>query len=187
MKPYITSTLFLLIMSVLTGIAYPLLVTELGAIFFHDKASGSLIQQAGEIVGSELIGQNFHKPIYFWPRPSAIGYAPIPSGASNLSATSEPLHDQVETRIQLWQGDLADATPPADLLFASGSGLDPHISPEGALYQLDRVANARHLTADQTQQLKNLIYEMTEDRFLGILGEPVVNVLRLNMALNNKW
>ncbi|NTV84795.1 MAG: K(+)-transporting ATPase subunit C, partial [Bacteroidales bacterium] len=139
---------FLLIMTVLTGVIYPFFMTGVAQLVFPAKANGSLVKAGGKNIGSELIGQKFDSSIYFWSRPSAIDYNPIPSGASNLGPTSDELKKQVEERRRLFatNNSIADTSAiPKEMLFASASGLDPHISPEAALLQLKRVALARNL------------------------------------------
>jgi K+-transporting ATPase ATPase C chain len=175
-----------LLLTLLTGIAYPLLVTGISQATLSDKANGSLIVKDGKTVGSELIGQSFSDPKYFWGRPSATG--PVPNNAaassgSNLGPTNPALMDAVKSRVQA----LRDADPgntqavPVDLVNASASGLDPHISPAAAEYQLARVARVRNLNPDAVHKL---VAEHTEGRQFGILGEPRVNVLKLNLALD---
>jgi potassium-transporting ATPase KdpC subunit len=177
---------FLLIMTILTGVVYPLLMTGIAQLFFPAKANGSVIEKDGKIIGSELIGQKFDSSIYFWSRPSAIGYNPIPSGASNYSPTSDTLKKLVTARRILFakMNSLSDPLlTPKEMAFASGSGLDPHISPEGALMQLDRIVKARHLNDNQRDQLRKKIIEMTEKPQYLFLGEERINVLLLNLQL----
>lgn len=175
-----------LLLTLLTGIAYPLLVTGISQLVMSGQANGSLIVKEGKPVGSALIGQSFTDPKYFWGRPSATG--PVPNNAaassgSNLGPTNPALMDAVKARVQA----LRDAEPgnqqpvPVDLVTASASGLDPHISPAAAEYQLARVARVRNLTADAVHKL---VTEHTEARQFDILGEPRVNVLELNLALD---
>lgn len=177
----IQSIRMLVVMTVITGLAYPLIVTGIAQVAFKDQANGSLIYQNEKIVGSSLIGQPFSDPKYFWGRPSAT--SPMPyngasSSGSNQGPTNPALKEAVEGRIK----DHGGKTPvPADLVTASGSGLDPHISPAAAEYQIARVAKARGI---QESVLKELVQKHTEARQLGILGEPRVNVLRLNLALD---
>ena len=175
----------LLLLTVLTGLIYPLAVTGIAQVFFPDQANGSLIVREGKVIGSKLIGQYFDKPEYFWGRPSAT--APVPynaaaSGGSNLGPTNPVLIEAVKTRVAaLRSADLGNDSPiPVDLITASGSGLDPHISPAAALYQAKRVARARGL--DETI-VRTLIAEHTEERQFKLLGERRVNVLQLNLAL----
>ncbi len=146
----------LLVMTVLTGVIYPFLMTGVAQVAFPAKANGSLVTRDGKIIGSELIGQKFDSSIYFWSRPSAIDYNPIPSGASNLGPTSKKLKEQVRERRRVFAAgnSIADTSAiPKEMLFASASGLDPHISPEAALLQLKRVAMARNLSDTQIQQV----------------------------------
>jgi K+-transporting ATPase ATPase C chain len=177
----IQSIRMLVVMTVITGLAYPLIVTGIAQVAFKDQANGNLIYQNEKIVGSSLIGQPFSDPKYFWGRPSAT--SPMPyngasSSGSNQGPTNPALKEAVEGRIK----DLGGKTPvPADLVTASGSGLDPHISPAAAEYQIARVAKARGI---QESAVKELVQKHTEARQLGILGEPRVNVLRLNLALD---
>jgi K+-transporting ATPase ATPase C chain len=154
---------------------------------FPSKANGSLIKKDGKIIGSELIGQKFDTTIYFWSRPSAIGYNPIPSGASNYGPTSDTLKKQVTARRTLFANanSMTDiSTIPKEMIFASGSGLDPHISPEAAYFQLDRVAKARKFNESQKQNVKQLIKNKTEGLQYSLFGEERVNVLALNLELD---
>jgi K+-transporting ATPase ATPase C chain len=175
-----------LLLTLLTGIAYPLLVTGISQTLMSDQANGSLILQSGKPVGSTLIGQSFSDPKYFWGRPSATGPVANNAGASsgsNLGPTNPALLDAVKARVQtLHAADPSNTNAiPVDLVTTSGSGLDPHISPAAAAYQLPRVARLRHLDA---KVLSKLIAEHTQGRQFGILGEPRVNVLALNLALD---
>ncbi len=177
----------LLVMSVLTGIAYPLLMTGLAQLAFPDRANGSLVKNDGKIIGSELIGQQFDSCIYFWSRPSATGYNPIPSAASNLGPTSDKLAKQVDERRASFSKSnhlTDDMTIPVEMIFASASGLDPHISPEAAILQLDRVATSRNLSEAQKQALLQLIRNKTEKPQFSLLGEPRINVFELNLAMD---
>jgi K+-transporting ATPase ATPase C chain len=184
MKTLLTALKFIMLMTVLTGIAYPLLITGIGRLFFARQAEGSLIIDGGKVLGSELIAQKSTDPRYFWPRPSAVDYNPLPSGGSNSGPTSAALRDSVVARRARFLA--ADGAPiPADLLSASGSGLDPHISPEAAHYQFERVAFARQLDKAQRTALLSLIDKYTETLTFGILGQSRVNVLRLNLALDS--
>lgn len=178
-------SLFVLLTAV-TGAVYPLAVTGIAKAAFPEAAAGSLIVKDGKAVGSRLIGQNFTDPKYFWGRPSAIG--PMPYNASASSGSNQgPLNpalvDAVKVRIDaLKAADPDNKLPiPADLVNASGSGLDPHISPEAAAYQVARVAQQRHLLA---ADVKALVSQFTEGRQLGVFGEARVNVLQLNIALD---
>lgn len=183
MKYLIPAIRFSIFMTLLLGLLYPLAMTGIAQIVFPDQANGSFVTRGGHLVGSTLIGQNFEKPGYFWSRPSAIGYNPLPSGGSNLGQANQDLKKAVEERRNKLKTAHPDQTgePPQDLLFASASGLDPHISIESALYQAQRVAQARNIPLDQ---VKGLIEQAKEDRRFGILGEPTVNVLVLNMAID---
>ena len=176
----------LALMTLVTGVIYPLIVTGIGAALFPDKAAGSLIERDGRVMGSVLIGQPFSDPKYFWSRPSATGPVPYNAGASsgsNQGPLNPALTDAVAGRIKaLRDADPDNAAPvPVDLVTASASGLDPHISPAAAEYQVNRVAKARNL---DPQKVSAFIAEFTEGRQLGFLGEPVVNVLGLNLALD---
>ncbi|MET0282135.1 MAG: potassium-transporting ATPase subunit KdpC [Steroidobacteraceae bacterium] len=176
-----------LVLTLITGVGYPLLVTGVAALAMPARAGGSLVMQDGRAVGSQLLGQPFSDPAYFWGRPSATGPQPYNGAAStgsNLSPTNPALLETIRGRVQaLRDADPANTAPvPVDLVTASGSGLDPHISPAAALYQVSRVARARGVTE---AQLRELVAAHTEGRTLGILGEPRVNVLALNLALQS--
>jgi K+-transporting ATPase ATPase C chain len=185
LKPAI---LMLLVWTVLTGVVYPAAVTAVAHLFFPAQATGSLITESnGKTVGSRLIGQNFTDPGYFWGRPAATTPHPYNAGASsgsNQGPTNPGLFDAVRARIAALTGADPDnpAPIPVDLVTASASGLDPHISLAAAEYQLHRVAQSRHM--DQNQ-LRDLVAEHTEGRTWGVLGEPRVNVLELNLALDS--
>jgi K+-transporting ATPase ATPase C chain len=175
-----------LLLTLLTGIAYPLLVTGISQGLMPNQANGSMIVVGGKAAGSELIGQSFSDPKYFWSRPSATG--PMPNNASassgsNLGPTNPALMDAIKARVQaLRDADPGNQQPvPVDLVTASASGLDPHISPAAAQYQLARVARVRNLDPNTVNKL---VAEHTEGRQFGILGEPRVNVLELNLALD---
>jgi K+-transporting ATPase ATPase C chain len=180
-----------ILLSVVTGVIYPLLMTGIGQVIFPFQANGSLIVQNGEVIGSALIGQTTEDTAYFWWRPSAVNAmqgsssgALISSGATNYGLTNATLADQVAERaaaIRAANGLADDAPIPSDLLFASASGLDPHISPAAAALQIDRVADVRGL---ERAQVETLVAQYTEPPQLGILGEPRVNVLLLNLALD---
>jgi len=177
---------FLLVMTILTGIVYPLFMTGIAQLTFPSKANGSLIKKDGKIIGSELIGQKFDSSIYFWSRPSVIGYNPIPSGASNYGPTSDTLKKQVTARRVLFAKMNSISDPlavPKEMLFASASGLDPHISQKAALLQVDRVAKARNFNAIQKQKLVQSVKNLTEMPQFLVLGEERVNVLILNLEL----
>ena len=178
----------LLLFTLITGVAYPLLVTGIAQAVFPFQANGSLIVRDGKVVGSALIGQPFDDPKYFWGRPSAT--SPFPNNAaassgSNLSPTNPALISAVQGRVDALRA--ADPTNkaavPVDLVTASASGLDPHISPAAALYQVSRVARERKLSPEA---VRGLVDRHTDGRFLGLLGEPRVNVLALNLALDGR-
>jgi K+-transporting ATPase ATPase C chain len=175
---------------VLTGIIYPLVVTGLAQVLFPAKANGSLVtDDKGNVVGSELIGQSFTNPAYLWPRPSAAGdkgYDPLASGGSNYGPTSAKLRDRVAqdvARLKAANPDSHDPVP-ADLVTASASGLDPDVTPEGARWQAPRIAQARHVS---TERVLAVISSEEEGRELGFLGEPRVNVLKVNLALDRQF
>jgi K+-transporting ATPase ATPase C chain len=176
----------MLVLTVLTGLLYPGVVTGLCQVFFPARANGSLVVANGHAIGSELIGQNFKKPEYFQPRPSAAGndgYDPMASGASNLGPTSQKLADRVKDSVASFRKNNPDYTGPipADLVTASGSGLDPDISPASAEAQAARIAKARGVPVEQ---VRNLIAGHTQGRDLGFMGDPRVNVLEINLALD---
>jgi len=178
-------TLFILL-SIITGLIYPLLVTGIGQAAFPAQAAGSLIERDGKLIGSRLIGQNSTDPQYFWSRPSATApqpYNAAASGGSNLGPLNPALKDAVDARVQALRAADPDNTQPipVDLVTASASGLDPHISPAAADYQIARVAQARGLAPEI---VRKLVAAWTEDRQWGIFGEPRVNVLELNLALD---
>jgi potassium-transporting ATPase KdpC subunit len=170
-------------LSIITGIVYPLTITGIAQTLFSHQANGSLIVDGDTIVGSELIGQTFDDPKYFWSRPSAIGYNAAASSGSNLGPTNPALLDAVKGRVEtLQKADSENKAPvPVDLVTTSSSGLDPHISPAAAEYQVNRVAKARNLDSDAVRQL---VAQHQEGRTFGILGEPRINVLLLNRALD---
>jgi potassium-transporting ATPase KdpC subunit len=176
-----------LLLTVLTGLIYPGLVTALCQALFPRQANASLVEVNGRVVGSSLIGQNFTRPEYFQPRPSAAGsngYDPMASGGSNYGPTNQKLVDRAKAAVEQFRKNNPDYTGPlpADLVTASGSGLDPDISPASAQAQAARVARARGVSV---QQVEELIREHTDGRTLGLLGEPRVNVLELNLALDH--
>ena len=173
----------LLVLTVITGVIYPLVVTGIAQVVFPHQANGSLIVIDGKTYGSELIGQQFDDPKYFLGRPSAAGYNAAASSGSNYGPLNPALLDSVQARVDtLKAADLENTLPiPVDLVTASGSGLDPHISVAAALYQVHRVAATRGLSEADVQ---SLVDQYTTRRQFGFLGEPVVNVLELNLALD---
>jgi potassium-transporting ATPase KdpC subunit len=185
----------LLVLTAITGLAYPLAMTAIAGAIFPKQAQGSLIERDGKVVGSALIGQEFKDDKYFHGRPSATT-APDPadstktvpapynaanSGGSNLGPTSKALNDRIKADVDKLKGQNPSVPVPVDLVTTSGSGLDPDISPEGALFQVPRVAKARQIPEDR---LRQLVTENTEGRLAGLFGEPRVNVLALNLALD---
>jgi potassium-transporting ATPase KdpC subunit len=180
------AVVLLVLMTLITGIAYPLVVTGVARVLFPAQAAGSLIVKDGKPVGSRLIGQPFSDPKYFWSRPSATSPQPyngLSSGGSNLGPLNPALTDSIKARIAALQAaDPGNHVPiPVDLVTASGSGLDPDISLAAADYQADRIARLRHLSPDR---VRALIADRAQGRWLGLLGEPRVNVLELNLALD---
>ena len=176
----------MLVLTLLTGLAYPLMVTGLCQVLFRNQADGSLVSAHGRVVGSSLIGQNFKGPEYFQPRPSAAGndgYDPTSSSPANLGPTNQKLADRVKDSVAAFRKANPDYTGPipADLVTSSASGLDPEISPASADVQAARIAAARGISADQ---VRSLIARNTQGRDLGFLGEPRVNVLAINLALD---
>jgi K+-transporting ATPase ATPase C chain len=179
------AVLLFLAFSLLTGLVYPLLITGVVQTTMPERADGSLIVVDGQVIGSELIGQNFSGPGYFHGRPSAVSYAANGSGASNLGPTSSRLMDEVRRRVEQvrMENNLSQNTSvPADLVQASASGLDPHISMEGAMLQVQRIAKARGLPESE---VKLLVYQTIEPAQFGILGQERVNVLKLNLAMDD--
>jgi potassium-transporting ATPase KdpC subunit len=177
-----------LVLTVLTGMLYPALVTGIAQAIFPKQANGSLIEANGKVIGSELIGQKFSKPEYFQGRPSAAGdgYDAANSGASNFGPTNQKLVDRIKADAEKFHKENPEFSGPipADLLTASASGLDPHLSPASAAAELPRVAKARGVSPAQVQELLD---RHTESRQLGFLGEPRVNVLKLNLALDSMY
>ncbi|MDT2023779.1 K(+)-transporting ATPase subunit C [Methylocella sp. CPCC 101449] len=187
--------MLMIVLSVITGLAYPLAMTGIAGLFFPNQAGGSLIEKDGKVIGSSLIGQEFTGDQYFHGRPSATS-APDPSDStktvsapynaanssgSNLGPTSKALNDRIKEDVEKLKAENPSAPVPIDLVTASGSGLDPHISPEAALFQVPRVAKARKMSEDS---VRKLVTDRIEGRQAGIFGEPRVNVLALNMALD---
>jgi K+-transporting ATPase ATPase C chain len=187
MHEFIIALRSLVALTLLTGVAYPLLVTGLGQLANAEAVQGSLIKRGDQVVGSRWLAQPFQQAGYFWPRPSAGDYATVASGASNKGPTSKDLLDKIQERkAALLKAHLlpADAVVPPELLMASGSGLDPDLSPAAIQFQVKRVAMARGLKA---QDLQPLIQAATEGPQLGLLGAPRVNVLALNLALDRQF
>jgi len=173
-----------LIFTALTGLAYPLLVTGIAQALFRKQADGSLQIRNGQVVGSTLLAQKFESKRYFWPRPSASDFGTVPSGASNLGPTSQVLQSNVTARIEAFRSAhtlSGSVAVPADMVFQSGSGVDPHISPESARLQVHRVAQARNVPESS---MEALVAQATEPPQFGFLGDPRVNVLLLNLAID---
>jgi K+-transporting ATPase ATPase C chain len=184
MKILISNLKIFIFFIIVTGVVYPAFITIVSQAAFNDEANGSLITKNGKVIGSKLLAQEFKGKQYFWPRPSAANYDSTSSGASNLSPDSKALQDAIAKRAS---DNGLDIKSNDDLLYTSGSGLDPHISPESAERQLTRIIEARHLDALKVEELKKLIANNTENRQLGILGRPRVNVLELNLILDEKF
>jgi K+-transporting ATPase ATPase C chain len=187
MKTLIISLKIFLFFTVLTGIIYPLFITGIAQVVFPAKANGSLVVKNNQVIGSELIGQQFDSTIYFSSRPSAVSYNPLPSGGSNYGLTNDKLKNLVaERRLAFHSFNQIDSLTeiPSEMLFASASGLDPHISPEAALLQIDRVAKARNFNAEQKQKLIEFVKTNTEAPQFFILGESRINVLLLNLRVD---
>jgi K+-transporting ATPase ATPase C chain len=172
-----------LVTTVMFGVVYPLAITALAQVLFPGRANGQLIERNGKIVGSRIIGQSFTGPSYFHSRPSSAGtgYDPTSSSGSNLGPTNKLLIERVKTDVQKLQAENPPVPIPVDLVTTSGSGLDPHISPAAAEFQIPRVAHSRGIKEDD---VRNLVRKHTKDRDLGFLGEPRVNVLELNLELD---
>jgi K+-transporting ATPase ATPase C chain len=179
----ITAILYTLVTTVLFGLVYPYVVTAAAQLFFKDKANGQLIEQNGQLVGSRLLGQSFTGTTYFHPRPSAAGngYDAANSSGSNYAPTNKKLIDRVNADVAALQQDHPGTPIPIDLVTASGSGLDPDITPDAAEFQVAHIAQQRHLSESA---LRTLIAKHTQGRQLGFLGEPRVNVLELNLDLD---
>ena len=180
-----SSLVMLLLLTLITGLAYPLLVTGLANLIFPWQANGSLVYQDNKLIGSEFIGQQFTRDDYFKSRPSMTSEMPynsMASGASQLASSNPLLLNEVTKRVQMWQKAVDnDQAVPVDLVTASGSGLDPHISLQAAYYQVENIAHSRQLTKDE---IKQLIKENTTTPLISFLGEPVINVFKLNQALD---
>jgi len=187
MKTLFIALKIFLFFTVLTGVVYPLLITGIAQVVFPAKANGSLILKDNKIIGSELIGQQFDSTNYFTSRPSAISYNPLPSGGSNYGLTNIKLKNLVDERKQqfITYNQLDSLTViPSEMLFASASGLDPHISPQAALLQVERVVKTRHFDESKKQQLLNSIKELSEQPQFSLFGEHRINVLLLNLKLD---
>jgi K+-transporting ATPase ATPase C chain len=188
MKNLITAILLTIVTTIMFGLIYPLVVTGLAQVIFPGKANGQLIKGAdGNVIGSRIIGQPFAGPGYFRPRPSAAGAAGYDAGASsgsNLGPTSQKLMDRIKSDFEKLQAENPEKPVPVDLVTASASGLDPHISPAGAEFQILRVARERGITEEQVRQV---VAAHTQARQFGFLGEPGVNVLELNLNLDSKY
>lgn len=187
MKTFIIALRIFLFLTVLTGIIYPVFITGIAQIVYPSKANGSLIIHDNKAIGSKLIGQSFDSVIYFTSRPSAISYDPLPSGGSNFGLTNAKLNDLVvERKKQFIAFNKLDSISsiPSEMLFASASGLDPHISPESALLQVERIAKARNLSFSQQQGLLQCITDITEAPQFWCLGQERINVLVLNLELD---
>lgn len=184
MKVLLNNLKIFIFLIVVTGVVYPSFITLVSQTIFSKEANGSLVTKNGKVVGSELLAQEFKGKQYFWPRPSVNNYDASSSGASNLSPDSKALDETiakraVENGLEVSSNDV--------LLYASASGLDPHITPESAERQANRIADARHLTAEKADELKKLIADNVEGRQFGILGRNRVNVLKLNLLLDEKF
>ena len=183
-KNLIIAILMTIATTVLLGIIYPLVVTGVAQVLFPRQANGELIEANGKVVGSQLIAQAFTGPGYFHPRPSAVSYDPTNSNGSQLGPTNQELIDRVEGEVAADHAENASVPVPIDLVTASASGLDPDITPAAAEFQLDRVATERLMTVEQ---LRALVARHTAGRQFGILGEPRVNVLELNLELDQRF
>ncbi|MGC2235681.1 MAG: potassium-transporting ATPase subunit KdpC [Pyrinomonadaceae bacterium] len=186
MKDLITSALMILVMTIALGVLYPLAVWGVGQVIFPHQANGSLIEKDGKIIGSELIGQTFTSAGYFHSRPSAAGngYDDGASSGSNLSPTSEKLITRVKTDAEILQAENPNLSIPADLVTTSASGLDPHISPAAAEFQIRRVAKERNINESD---LRQIVARFTKSRQFGVFGEPRVNVLLLNLEIDKQF
>jgi potassium-transporting ATPase KdpC subunit len=188
MKTLNISLKIFLFFTVLTGIIYPLFVTGIAQLTFPAKANGSLIMKNNKLIGSELIGQRFDTTIYFYSRPSAVSYNPLPSGGSNFGLTNAKLKhavDSLKNQFVLFNQLNPLSEIPSEMVFASGSGLDPHISPKAALMQVDRIVKIRQLDDNKKQRLLETIAELSESPQYLLLGEHRINVLVLNLKLDD--
>jgi K+-transporting ATPase ATPase C chain len=185
-KNLITAILYTVVTTVLLGLVYPLVVTGIAQLLFKDKANGQLITKNGVVIGSRIIAQPFTGPQYFHPRPSAAGtngYDATSSGGTNWGPTNQKLIDRVKGDVSSLQAENPGKSVPVDLVTASGSGLDPHVTPAAAAFQVPRIAKARGIAEGD---LRKLVAQHTEGRQFGFLGEPRINVLELNLALDEK-
>src|SRR5262245_2829456 len=187
MKNFVTAVLMTIVTTIIFGLVYPLVVTGIAQVIFPDKANGQLIDRGGQIIGSRIIGQPFSSPGYFRSRPSAagaVGYDAGGSSGSNLGPTSKKLIDRVKADVEKLQAENPGKPIPVDLVTASGSGLDPHISPAAAEFQVPRVARERGVKEDE---VRRVLAAHTQGRQFGFLGEPRVNLLELNLDLDSKF
>lgn len=173
-------------LSLLTGVVFPFFILIVAQVLLPEAANGSLIKdKSGKIIGSQLIAQKFERPEYFWSRPSASDHGTFPSGASNLGPTSDNLKNKIFERKAIFHDlSIYNQEIPAELLLASGSGLDPHLSPQGIQFQMPRIVKARNFSSEQTNQLQELIRSLTERPQGGFLGPARINVLLLNLSLD---
>jgi K+-transporting ATPase ATPase C chain len=187
MKNTIIALKMFMVLTIITGFIYPLVITGFAQIVFPNKANGSMIIENNRVVGSELIGQQFIKPEFFWGRPSAVDYNPMPSGGSNLNPIGKTFKEQFLARVDTlrkYYGNIDIHSIPKDLLFASGSGVDPHISPEAAYFQVERIAKARNFDEKKKEYIIKIIESSIEKPDFYIFGESRINVLLLNLRLN---
>jgi K+-transporting ATPase ATPase C chain len=183
-KNLVTAVLMTIATTILLGIIYPLVVTGLAQVLFHSKANGQLVEANGKIIGSRILGQGFSGPGYFHPRPSAVNYDAANSNGSQWGPTNQKLIDRVKGDVATLQAENPGVPVPVDLVTASASGLDPEITPAAAAFQIHRVASERKVPEGE---ISNLVSEHTQGRTWGLLGEPRVNVLELNLALDAKY
>jgi len=189
MKKQIIITLrYFLIITIFTGVVYPLFISAISIIAYPDKAAGSLIEKDGKVIGSKLIGQKFESDKYFWSRPSAVDYNPMPSGGSNSGPTSAALQKFYQDKQKNFseKNSVKDISAvPNEMFFASASGVDPHISPISAIFQVERIAKARNFDKVKKEKVVALIDSLTENPQFGFLGNAVINVLLLNLEVDN--